>query len=256
MLDLGEVGIYSLGYKIATVSNLLIIQSFQTGFLPIAYKMYEQPGNNRFFIKSLTYYSFVLVLFSLAVSLFAKELITLMSRDDAYIAAYKIVPFISLAFIFKGIQYVFSLSLHFVKRTKYNAFIVLFIAVFNFFLNYLLLPRLGIYGAGLASVTSFFIMLVLFRFYTKRFYDPGYEIGKLFVLIGLGIGLYSVSLLFGNFSILVEVLLKFALIISFPFILLIFGFYEKIEIERIIGFFRKWNNPKKWFSNLKEFINN
>jgi O-antigen/teichoic acid export membrane protein len=256
MLDMGEVGIYSLGYKIATVTNLLIIQSFQTGFLPIAYKMYEKPGKERFFIKSLTYYTFVLVVFSLALSLFSKELITLLSRDEAYIISYTIVPFVSLALVFKGIQYVFSLSLHFVKNTKFNAFIVLFVAVFNLLLNYLLLPRFGIYGAGMASIVSFFLMLVFFRIYSKRYYDPGYEIGKLFMMIFTGIGLYMISYLFRDLPTIPVIILKFMLVMVFPLILFLLGFYEKIELERIRGFIRKWNKPSYWFSNLKEFFTN
>jgi len=255
MLDLGDVGVYSLGYKIATVTNLIVIQSFQTGFLPIAYKMYEQKGNDRFFTKTLTYYTFILVLFSLALSLFSKELITLLSKKDDYIVAYTIVPFISHGLIFKGIQYVFSLSLHFVKNTKYNAIIVLSVAIFNFFLNMLLLPRLGIYGAGLASVTSFCIMLIAFRIYAKRFYDPGYEIGKLFLLVGLGIGLYLVSLLFDDFSMVVEIMLKLVLIIIYPFLLYLLGFYEKVEIDSLRGAYKKWNKPSEWFTNFKDLMN-
>jgi len=179
MLDLGDVGIYSLGYKIATVTNLLVIQSFQTGFLPIAYKKYEEGGNERFFFLSLTYYTYILVLVSLGLAMISKELIMLLSRSEEYYSAYKIVPLISLALVFKGIQYIFSLSLHFIRNTKYNAIIVLSVAVFNLLLNAILLPRIGIFGAGVASVISFFIMLTGFRLYGKKFYDPGYEINKI-----------------------------------------------------------------------------
>ena len=94
MLDLDAVGVYALGYKIATITNLLIIQSFQIGFLPIAYKMYEQKNKERFFVKSLTYYGFVLVLFSLVLSMFSRELLFILSKSDQYLVAYTIVPFI------------------------------------------------------------------------------------------------------------------------------------------------------------------
>jgi O-antigen/teichoic acid export membrane protein len=256
MLDLGEVGVYALGYKIATVSNLLVIQSFQIGFLPIAYRMYEKPGNERFFIKTLTYYSFVLVLFSLGISLFSKELITLLARSDEYLLAYTIVPFISLAFVFKGIQYIFSLSLHFVKNTKYNAFIVLGVALFNVLLNIILLPRMGIYGSGLASVISFFIMLIFFRYFARRFFDPGYEVGKLLLMIILGIILYTVSLLFADLSLWINIVLKLVLIVSFPFLLYLLKFYEKVEIDSIKGAVKKWNKPGDLFQNIKDFLNN
>lgn len=254
MLDLGEVGIYSLGYKIAMVTNLLVIQSFQTGFLPIAYKKYEEGGNERFFVKSLTYYTYILVIISLGLAMVSKELIHMLSRSEAYYSAYVVVPFISLALIFKGIQYVFSLSLHFVRNTKYNAFIVLSVAIFNLLLNYILLPRIGIYGAGVASMISFFIMLLLFRVYARRFYDPGYEIKRIITLIVTGISFYLVSTLFNEFSMVWSLLLKILLLFLFPLVLLLFGFYEEVERSSIRGFFKKWYNPIYWSRNIRSFL--
>ncbi len=254
LLDLSDVGIYSLGYKIATVSNLVIIQSFQTGFLPIAYKKYEEKGNERFFSKTLTYYTFVLVIFTLAVTLFSKEIILLLARDSDYYLAYTVVPLIALSFVFRGIQYVLSLSLHYVKKTKYNAFIVLGMAAFNIGMNFLLQPLLGVYGAALSGVISYFVMLNIFRYYSKKFFDPGYETGKVSLMIILGIGLYMVSLLFNGLSLGWVILLKLGLIVSFPFLLFPFGFYEKIEIDRIRGAFLKWRNPGQWVRNARDFF--
>jgi len=37
-MDDASVGIYSLGHKLASVINVFILQSFQMGYLPIAYK--------------------------------------------------------------------------------------------------------------------------------------------------------------------------------------------------------------------------
>ncbi len=249
--DLSDVGIYTLGYKIATVINLLIIQSFQTGFLPIAYKKYEQANSARFFSKTLTYYTFILILTGLAISLFSKEIIELLARDKDYLLAYTIVPFITLSFVFKGIQYVFSLSLHFVKKTKFNAYIVILTAIFNIGLNFLLIPKFGIYGAAVSSVMSWLFMVSFFRIYARKFYDPGYETGKIILLVMLGLILYLVSLLFTGFPFVLVIILKLLLIFSFPFILYILKFYEAIEIEQIKGIWKKWHNPTQWPKNIR-----
>lgn len=254
LLDLSDVGVYALGYKIATVSNLLIIQSFQTGFLPIAYKKYEEKGNERFFRKTMTYYAFVLVIFSLAVTLYSKEIILLLARSSDYYIAYTLVPFIALSFVFRGLQYVLSLSLHYVKQTRYNAYIVMAMALFNIGLNFLLQPWLNIYGAALSGVISYFVMLNIFRFYSRKFFNPGYEMGKIFLMIFLGIILYLTSLLFQNLALSWVILLKLALILVFPFILYLFGFYEPIELERIRGAVKKWRHPGNWFTNTRDFF--
>ncbi len=250
MLSYSEVGIYSIGYKIATITNLFIIQSFQTGFLPIAYKYYDKPDAQRFFSKTLTYYTFALVMFSLVLSLFAKELILLFSNDVEFNAAYTIVPFISLALIFRGMQYLFSLGLHFVKKTQYNAYIVLTMAIVHVGLNLLLIPKFGMYGSAIATIISWFIMSSVFRYISNKFYKVRYETRKIFILIGLGVLFYGVSLMFENFHPLLMVVLKAILVLIFPFILKFFNFYEAIELERIKGFLHKWKRPANWRKNL------
>ncbi len=249
-LNYSEVGIYSLGYKIASVTNVIIIQSFQTGFLPIAYKNFNKPDAQRFFSKTLTYYTFILVLASLTLSLFSQEVIELFSKNAEYNIAYTIVPFISLAFIFKGIQYVYSLGLHFVKKTKYNAYIVLCAAIINFILNMLLIPRFGIYGAAVATIISWILMSTAFYKFSFKFYKVKYEIQKIILLVSIGAGLYIFSLLFINFNFYLKIILKVILIGLFPLILWAFNFYEKIEIERVKGFINKWKNPSNWKRNL------
>ncbi|MBU8893918.1 MAG: oligosaccharide flippase family protein [Bacteroidales bacterium] len=238
-LNYSEVGIYSLGYKIAGVTNVLIIQSFQTGFLPIAYKNYDKPDAQKFFSKILTYYTFVLVLASLGISLFSQEIIELFSKNSDYNIAYTVVPFISLAFIFKGIQYVYSLGLHFAKKTKYNAYIVLSAAIINFAINIILIPRYGIYGAAVATIISWVIMSTAFYKFSFKFYKVKYEIKKVILLIVTGIALYGISFVFNDFNFFIKIIFKSILIILFPIILWILNFYEKNELDIVKSFLRK-----------------
>jgi len=238
-LNYSEVGIYSLGYKLAGVVNVIIIQSFQTGFLPISYKNYDKPDAQRFFSKTLTYYTLILVISSLALAMYSKEIIEIFSKNIAYNSAYKVIPYIALAFVFKGIQYMFSLGLHFVKKTKYNAYVVLFAAILNIGLNFILIPRFSIYGAAIATVISWAIMVVAFYKYSQHFYKIKYEIGKITSIIAIGISLYFISLLFNDVNIILAIFLKFVLILIFPLILYFFNFYEKIEIRRVKEFILK-----------------
>jgi len=74
-LSLTSVGIYSLGYKIASVIKIFLLQSFQLGFLPIAFKNLNTEGSDRFFSKVHTYFIFIMLIFSLILSLFSQELL-------------------------------------------------------------------------------------------------------------------------------------------------------------------------------------
>jgi len=251
LLGYSEVGIYTIGYKIAGVINLFILQSFKMGYLPIAYKHYSDDDQaKRFFSKVLTYFVFIIVIAGLSLSIFSKEIVMLFSKREEYWPAYQIIPLLSMAFALQGIQYVFSLGLHLVKKTKYNAFIVLSIAILNVGLNFLLIPRYKIMGAAITTVISWILMIILFYHFSQREYHVGYEIYKIIKLISLGIVLFLISTFFNDINIILSILLKVLIIISFPFVLYLTGFYEKIEIERIKQAWLKWNNPMKWKHNI------
>lgn len=251
LLGYSEVGVYTIGYKISSIINIFVLQSFQMGFLPFAYRLYSDDKRaKRFFSKVLTYYTFVLIIASLSLSLFSKEIIEFFSKSKEYWPAYKIIPILSMAFVLRGIQYVISLGLHFVKKTKYNAFIVLSIAAINVGLNFLLIPKFNILGAAITTVISWMLMIILFYYFTQREYYVNYEIFKIVKLISLGIILFIISTFFNDINIILRISLKVLIIISFPWILFLAGFYEKIEIERITQAWLKWNNPLKWKQNL------
>ena len=249
-LSYSEVGIYSLGYKIAGLINMLLIQSFQLGFLPIAFKMYSKPDAKRYFSKVLTYYTFILIFVSLGLSFFSKEIIMLLSKNQSYIIAYTVVPIITLAFVFKGIQYVFSIGLHYAKKTHYNATIVSVLVIVNLGINVLLIPLIGMYGSAVAAVISNLGMMLLFYHYSQKLYNIPFEIKKVFIMFAVGFILFGISTLSNYLNIYFGVILKFLLFISFPFVLYLLKFYEPIEVASIRNFYRKWKNPRNWKKNL------
>jgi O-antigen/teichoic acid export membrane protein len=70
-LTRSDTGVYGIGYKFGGIINMFIIQSFQLGFLPIAYKMLEDAGAKRFFSRIFTYYFGILMLSAFALSVFS-----------------------------------------------------------------------------------------------------------------------------------------------------------------------------------------
>ena len=182
--DFSEVGVYGLAYKIGSVVNLLVINSFSLGFLPVAFKKYGTPGFEQFFAKTLTYFCVVTVLLTLGVSLYSKELIKILSPDEPeYWIAVILVPFIAFTFIFKAIQFFISITFHLTKRTRYDAVVTMAGFGFNIALNFALIPFYGIYGAIAATGISYIGMGLLTRYYTQRLFPVQFENRRIAVLI-------------------------------------------------------------------------
>lgn len=245
LTDYTEVGLYNLGYKIAGVLNVFLIQSFSLALLPMAYKIYGKKGDKRYYSKMQTYFVFVLLWAGLALSLFGKELIKILALNHDYWAAYQVVPYIILAYVFSGAKYVASLGLYLKRKTKYIAYNTIGAAVLNVGLNFLLIPKYKMIGAAIATIISFIALYFATYFVSKRFYKIPYENMKFLKMLVLAVVLFFLSTLTASLNILPRILIKIAIIASFPFILYIFNFYEPIELERIKQGLHKLTGLKK-----------
>ncbi len=228
-----SVGVYSLGHKIASVINMLILQSFQLGFLPIAYRKLSEPNAKRYYSKVLTYYTLILVFSALIISLFSKELIKLLALNSEYWIAYIVVPLISFAFVLKGIQYTFALSFHYAKKTSYNALIVVVTAIINILLNIYLIRKFDFPGAAASLLLSILIMMILSYLLGQKVYKIPYEILKISKIFFVGLILYLISLLFSDISFVLQIFFKIIIIFTFPIILRLINVFEEIEIQSI-----------------------
>jgi O-antigen/teichoic acid export membrane protein len=129
--------------------------------------------------------------------------------------------------------------------------IVVFSTVFSIILNIILIPFWDITGAAIATLLSQFIYwYACYYFSQKAFYIP-YEMRKITTMFLIGAGLSFCSLFLNGMPLLPRMILKTGCLISFPFILYLFNFYESIELQSIRGFIVKWSNIKTFKNNLK-----
>jgi O-antigen/teichoic acid export membrane protein len=112
----------------------------------------------------------------------------------------------------------------------------------NIGLNFILIPKLGIWGAALTTVISSLLISVISYFVSQKFYPVKYEIGKMLIVFVVGSALYLTSGLFADANIYFGIGLKIVLCLSFPILLYILKFYEKTELDKmkkVLNKFRK-----------------
>ncbi|MBN2016602.1 MAG: polysaccharide biosynthesis C-terminal domain-containing protein [Candidatus Cloacimonetes bacterium] len=235
-----EVGLYNLGYKVASVLSIFLIQSFQLGLQPIAYSMYQKKGDKRFYSKMLTYSMFVLTWAGLGLAIISKELIKTLALNPDYWLAYTIVPYIIFGLLFSGARTVVNIGLYITHKTSSIAINTVIAAILNILLNFLLIPKFQILGAAYATIISFIVLYIMSYRAAQKHYKVPYENNKLFLLILLWIALVFLSSLTNGFSIVIRILIKISVFISFPFILYLLRFFEPVEIRRIGGSINKW----------------
>jgi len=243
LLGYEAVGVYSLGGKISGVLNVLVVQSFQLAFVPIAFKMFKLPDAKEFFCKVFKYFAVILIFGAFTLSIFSREILEIFAQKKEFIIAYKIVPFITLAFVFKGLQNMFALAFYFKKKTKYVATIVSVAVFINFGLNYLFIKilQIGIFGAAFATVLSTAFIMTILYFASRKIYLINYEIGKISIALLIGFVLFFAQYFITFDLIFLQVLFKLGLCLLFPVLLYSFGFFEKTELTKIKEIITKIN---------------
>ncbi|MBE0639164.1 MAG: oligosaccharide flippase family protein [Bacteroidales bacterium] len=253
-LDYSQVGIYSVGYKVASVIHLFMVQSFLLGFAPLAYKIFDQPEARRYFARVTTYFTYAMTGLALILIFYAKEVIAVFAAsNDEYLLAYNVIPMLCLAVIFRGLNSVISMGLHYVKKTKYTIVIVLIVAVFNIGINLLMIPMFGIQGAAVASVLANLMMTIMFYIYSQRYYPINYEFARILKLLLSGVAIYFVASLTASLGFWTGIGVKTMLLLIFPLLLFAIKFYEPVELNSLRGAWLKWRNPARWADHLKHF---
>lgn len=182
--SLTDVGIYSLGYKIAGLV-LILSGAFNLAYNPVFYKLANSDDQLIARKKLFSYnnlFVMVILLICVFISLFSKEAIVIL-LDERYAEAYKIVPIIALAYFISQAGGLMNRSIYQEKKTVAMMLIMLSGAVLNIALNFLLVPTLGAYGAAYATVLSFTWMFTVEYWYAKKCYFIDYDWNK--IIIGL-----------------------------------------------------------------------
>jgi len=196
-LGINEVGIYSVGYRIASIT-LLGIMAFRMALTPLIYEHYKDPKTSIIIGNIFSYYLIFPLALIAFLGTFSKEIITLLTTPE-YHEASKLVSWLSLAVMMMSI-YIFSPGLGIAKKTKVIAIINIITAIINVLLNIILVKKYGMIGAVIATLISGFVMAGLYFWLGNKEYRINYRIWRCSFALLLTIAyllinsLYTISL--------------------------------------------------------------
>jgi O-antigen/teichoic acid export membrane protein len=124
--------------------------------------------------------------------------------------------------------------------------------ILNICLNIILIPRLNIYGAALSTAISQIFFFIVIYYFSQKYYHVPYELKRILIMITVFIVLGGLSMLTSNLGIALRIPVKLLILASFPFILYMFNFLEKIEIIRIKDIWKKLRHPIELIKIISE----
>ena len=114
-----EAGNFGYAVKVANLLEMIVITSFITAYTYHYFKTLDQSDNHKEFNQIQRSFLLILSLAGLGITLFAKEIIYVISLGDAYYQqGIYIVPFLVLGLIFSGLRQYVVLPLNKHKQTN------------------------------------------------------------------------------------------------------------------------------------------
>ena len=229
--NLADVGEYAIAARFATVV-MLGVTAFGLAFSPFLLSLWsEDPKTERQVrARTLTYLSVALAGLSLALGLFAREIILVVAPD--FEPAHELVGVLCMGVTLFGIANVTLTGMVLARRTRVLALYCLGALVSNFLLALLLIPPLGGLGAALAAMGGYGVLAGGYYVHSQRLYPTPYEPWKtvaalLVATVLLPLGLLPVGAL--------SLTIKLAALAAFAAALVLLRVLTRSELAEVLG---------------------
>lgn len=224
------VGIYTIGYRFAEVINSFIINPFGQALSPLIFKQFAQSRDKykKTLRTVLKYYW--LVMFGIMIGYFVvlREVFQFVIVPE-YMEGYNIVGIVLLGIILWGATNFLGGTVVVAEKTG-KMFLFTSISVgLNIGLNFLLIPKYGMYGAAVATLIAYAVQFAMVFIYTQKLVFINYDYAFIFKSIVFSLCFFALifSISYLKIDIGVSLGLKAILFLLFLLISYIFLGLEK-----------------------------
>jgi O-antigen/teichoic acid export membrane protein len=227
MLGAAEAGLYALAVKFAQAVNVLV-RGFQLAWPPLAYSIRDDDEARRVYAAVVTWFVAGCAFVVVGIWLLARWIARALAAPD-FFESYEAVGLISVAVTLYALYMVQLVILGRTGRTEFNFPATLAALAVNVALNLILVPPLGIVGAGIALVASYLVVVALMYGFTQRLFPVPYEwmrLARVVLVSAALVGLGELLLPTSGFAGLAG---RVLLWLIYPAVLLVSGFFSVEE---------------------------
>lgn len=224
-VSLSANGLYAVASKIPSLLNVLY-QVFNQAWQLSAIEEYDGDNRPDFYSNVFNYLSAFMFIGGSVIIILAKPMFSVLFAPE-YFNAWAVTPFLVLGTIFSSFSSFLGTNYIAAKQTKGIFNTSIYGGIISVVFNLILIPTLGVIGAGISSVISFTAMFIFRYIDTKKYINLDLDITRL--LINVGIITLQIVVMMLNLSLQVEMIVNGLLFVG----LLVFN--GKI-IQTIFGF--------------------
>jgi O-antigen/teichoic acid export membrane protein len=180
-------GVYSIALKLATVV-FVAVRGFQYAWPPLAYSVSDDDEAARLYSLVTTYYVLATGIVVAAVALMGRWLVRLLAAPSFH-GAYKALPWLALGWSLYGLYLVFVVIAGRARVTSRSLPAAAAGLALNIVALIVLVPPLGIAGAGIALCIAYSVMVGVMYALTRALFRVGFEWSRLARLVGVLAGI-------------------------------------------------------------------
>ena len=230
-------GLYSIAVKLAG-AVAFIVRAFQYAWPPLAYSVTDDREAGRLYGLVTTYYLLVSGWVVAGLALLGRWVLRLLAAPS-FFGAYRALPWVALGWAMYGLWVVFLVVAGRAKVTTRNFPASIAGLAANVILLLLLVPSLGLAGAGLALCGAYVVMLTVMHLLTRRAFAVQFEWVRLVQLVVVMGGLAAAGDLALPTSGVIGLLARAAVAAAIPLVLLVTGFAHPAELHQARALFRR-----------------
>jgi O-antigen/teichoic acid export membrane protein len=165
--SLSDVGLYGVGYRLAAIISLLLA-GFQGAAMPLILARKNDPSTPRDLARIFRICAALALSTFVVLTILATPALRILAGPE-YQAAASVVPFLVIAALFAG-MYMFAAGISIAMKTGTMAKLSVLAGLGNLALALLLVPPLGITGAGIATASTSLVWFIALMSVSQRYY--------------------------------------------------------------------------------------
>ena len=212
---LNQLGIYGANFKLAVLMTIFI-QMFRYASEPFFFGKAKDRNAPELYAKVMTYFVIFCLLIFLGVMLYMDILKYFAGKEGSeYHEGLIIVPIVLIANMFYGIVFNLSIWFKLTDRTFSGTIISIVGASVTLICLFVLVPMIGYLGAAIAHLACYTVMMLVSYFWGQKVFPVPYQVGRIAFYMIFAIGLFLLSTLFGDFSLVLKLTLNTLLILVY-----------------------------------------
>ena len=166
-----QLGLYAAAYNISGYIRDSLSSPLYLALFPLVMDLWVLKGREQtqnFLSRSMNFFAIAGIGVVVGVSVCSSDAINIVASPKFY-EAHRLLPYLVMGMMTSAMSMFLKSGLMLYKKTFVMLKINLAACLVNVVMNVILLPRIGLLGAALATLGSYFVMTALFAYYAQKY---------------------------------------------------------------------------------------